>query len=226
MVKVSIDGVEVEVEPDSTILEAAEKAGLKIPTLCYFPGLFVEATCRVCVVELSGTGRLVPSCVFPVSDRLSVETDNVRVREVRRIALEAILATHRIACQSCPRKGACKLLELYREYGVEGIPVCAECLLYGGDCLLTREEACLGPITNAGCDGVCLREGKPCVGCRGPIVSRDTVREAVKLYVGYGVSLDMVLSRFSVYNSSHPDYCRIVKLLSNLAEEERHNQGV
>jgi ferredoxin len=219
MVKVIVDGVEVEVEPSSTILEVAEKAGLKIPTLCYFPGLFVEATCRVCVVELSGTGRLVPSCVFPVSDKLSVETNNARVREARRIALEVILAAHRIVCYSCLRKGGCKLLELCREYGVEGIPVCAECPLHGDECLLARGEICLGPLTNSGCDGVCVREGKTCEGCRGPLTSKDTVYEAVKLYVKYGVDLEAILGRLSIYHSSHPDYDKLTKLLSMLFGE-------
>ncbi|MEM2739618.1 MAG: 2Fe-2S iron-sulfur cluster-binding protein [Candidatus Bathyarchaeia archaeon] len=222
MVKVLVDGLEVEVEPSSTILEAAKKAGLKIPTLCYFPGLFVEATCRVCVVELSGTGRLVPSCAFPVSDRLSVETDNAWVREVRRIALEMILAAHRILCQSCLRKGACKLFELCREYGVEGIPVCAECPLHRDDCLLARGEVCLGPLTNAGCGGVCIRGGKICEGCRGPLTSKDTIREAAKLYAKYGIGLDMVLSRLSMYNSSHPSYDGIAKLLSMQSEEDEY----
>lgn len=219
MVRISIDGIEVEVEPGSTILEAAEKLNIKIPTLCYFPGLFIEATCRVCIVELSGTGRFVPSCTFPVSDKLSIETDNAKVREARRIALETILATHKIACHSCPRKGSCKLLELCKEYGVEGIPVCAECLLHGDDCLLAIGEACLGPITNAGCKGICLRKGKICEGCRGPITSADTIREAAKLYTKYGINFDMVLSKLSIYGSSYPGYDMIVKLLLNPFEE-------
>ena len=215
MVKVVIDGKEVEVEPGTTILEAAERLGIKIPTLCYYPGVFGEATCRVCVVEIVKSGKIVPSCAFPVSEGLVVETDNDRIRENRRLALEVILAIHKIKCKSCPRKGGyCELLELCREYGVEGIPVCAECPLHEDDCLLVKGELCLGPLTVSGCGGICMYERRVCEGCRGPVTRSDVIEEAVKLYMRYGINLDRVLAKLGKYYSSSPQYDRVVKLIT------------
>lgn len=217
MVKIVIDGREIEVDPDATILEAAEKIGVKIPTLCYYPGLFREATCRICVVELVAKGRpgkLVSSCAYPVSEGLIVETNNERVRRARRLALELILASHRIKCQSCFRKGGnCELLKLCEEYGVEGIPVCAECPLHEGDCLLEKGEICLGPLTIAGCGGVCMYEGRVCEGCRGPVTRRDVVEEAMHLYRSYGISVDEVQRKIGKYYSNHPKYDVVIKLV-------------
>jgi len=111
---------------------------------------------------------------------------------------------------------------LCKEYGVEGILVCAECPLHGDNCLLARGEAYLGPITSAGCKGVRPRKGKIYEGHRGPITSTDIIREAAKLYAKYGINLDTVLDKFSIYGSSYPGYNTIVKLLLNPFEESEY----
>jgi ferredoxin len=217
MVKVVIDGKEVIVEPGTTILKAAEKIGIKIPTLCYLPGIFEDATCRLCVVEVVKTGAMVPACAFPVSEGLILETNNERVRKNRRLALEAILAIHKIKCQSCIRKGGkCELLKLCSEYGVEGIPVCAECPLHEHDCLLAKGEVCLGPLTIAGCNGVCMYNGRVCEGCRGPITRSDVIEYALKLYNNYSISIEKVLEKLGKYYSGHKSYDTIVKLIDEL----------
>lgn len=215
MVKIIIDEKEASVETGTTILEAAKKLGIEIPILCYFPNMFEEATCRICIVEDKKTGRMIPSCVFPVSEGLSVETNNERVRSNRKLALEAILAIHKIKCQSCPRKGGkCALLELCKEYGVEGVPVCAECSLHEECCLLANGEVCLGPLTVAGCNGICMHSNRSCEGCRGPVTRTDVIMEAVKLYSGYGITAEKIFMKLGRYYSSSPYYDNVVKLIT------------
>ena len=68
MISVTIDGIKVQVEPGTTILQAAEKAGVEIPTLCYIKDLFPEASCRMCMVEIQGMPKLVTACSFPAAD--------------------------------------------------------------------------------------------------------------------------------------------------------------
>ncbi|MEM2302751.1 MAG: 2Fe-2S iron-sulfur cluster-binding protein [Candidatus Bathyarchaeia archaeon] len=225
MVRVIIDGKEATVEDGTTVLEAAKKLGIEIPTLCYFPNVFEEATCRICVVEDKKTGKMIPSCAFPVSEGLNVETNNERVRSDRKLALEVILAIHKIKCQSCPRKGGrCELLVLCKEYGVEGIPVCAECPLHEEDCLLANGEVCLGPLTVAGCDGICMHSNRSCEGCRGPIMRTDVIKEAVKLYSSHGITLENILVKLGRYYSSSPYYDSVVKVIAQFFNKNNKNE--
>lgn len=216
MVRVYINDKEVQVEAASTLLDAAVKAGFNVPTLCYLKGMFNEATCRVCIVELGG-GRLVPSCSYPVSEGLKVYTETERVINYRRMIIEMILAGHKIKCQSCSMKGGyCQLLKLSKEYGIEGIPVCAECPLQGSECLLSKGITCLGPITVAGCEAPCTKDGSSCIGCRGPITSKDVLIEGVKTLIKYGVNIKEVLSMCELFWSSTPSLKTIHEVSTNL----------
>ena len=84
MIKVTINGITVEVEAGSTILPAAEAAGVEIPTLCYIKGLFPEASCRMCMVEIQGMPKLVTACSFPAADGNVVFTESERVVAARK----------------------------------------------------------------------------------------------------------------------------------------------
>jgi len=203
--KIKIDGLEVEVSEGETILQVANRLGIRIPTLCYLEGIYEEASCRICVVELRN-GKLVPACIHKVSDGLVVYTNTNRVRDARRVTLELLLASHRMECQSCPMKGNCVLADLCSEYGVEGIPVCAECPLHGKDCLLNKGEVCLGPITMSGCKAKCPREKEVCEGCRGPITRRDVLEYASKLYTDYEIPMKDVLNKLRNYCGSSREY--------------------
>lgn len=214
MVKLYVNGIEVEVPGEATIKDAIERAGFKVPLLCYLQGLFNEATCRVCIVEVDG--RYVPACRYPVSEGAKVSTDNEIVRRFRRANIELVLATHRIRCWDCMRKGGlCKLLELSKEYGIEGIPVCAECPLYGDSCLALRGEPCLGPLTIAGCNAECTRKGLACIGCRGPIEVKDVIEEAVTFYCRAKVGLDRLVSTMKLFWSYHKSLVEEVTRLFN-----------
>ena len=82
-IKLTIDGTPVEVDPGSTVLDAAKKAGVHVPTLCYHPELRVEGSCRLCVVEVEGMRSLAASCVYPATDGMVVRTNSQTVRRTQ-----------------------------------------------------------------------------------------------------------------------------------------------
>jgi iron-only hydrogenase group A len=121
-VDVTINGREVSVEEGSTILEAAQKAGFHIPTLCHLKGLSPTGACRVCVVEVDGARNLVPSCAFPVRDGMVVRTHTPRVLEARTTIVQLLLANHPPECLTCVRNGDCELQSLAESLNIREIP--------------------------------------------------------------------------------------------------------
>jgi len=109
MPKLTIDGTQVEVAEGTTILKAAEKVGVKIPTLCYHPDQDVKANCRICVVEVEGQRLLQPACSYTVYDGMAVRTSSAKVRKARRNILELLLAHHPQDCLQCSRNNNCEL---------------------------------------------------------------------------------------------------------------------
>lgn len=121
MVTLHIDGIAVEVEEGTTILKAARKIGLRIPTLCYLEGINEVGACRVCVVEVKGFDKLVTSCNTVVQEGMEVFTATPRVRHARRMAVELLLSQHDCNCPTCPRNGNCKLQSLAHSLGVRDV---------------------------------------------------------------------------------------------------------
>lgn len=121
MVRLTINGKEVEVENGTTILEAAKKANIHIPTLCYLPEVQAIGACRVCLVEVEGIGNLQAACVHPVFDGMKVHTNTDRVRQARRFSVEMILSNHSTDCLACPRNLNCELQKVAHELGVSEI---------------------------------------------------------------------------------------------------------
>ena len=118
MSPVTIDGVQVEVPAGSTVLEAAHKANVKIPTLCFLKDINETANCRICVVDCGGR-TLQAACVLPVTPGMVVKTNTPAVREARRMNLELILSNHDKKCLTCVRSENCELQTLCKELGVE-----------------------------------------------------------------------------------------------------------
>ena len=118
MVNVIIDGVSVQVEKGSTILQAAQKAGINIPTLCYLKDVNQIGACRVCLVEVKGAKALQPSCVYPVTEGLEVMTNTAKVREARKGVVELLLSNHPADCLNCVRSGSCELQNLAQQMGI------------------------------------------------------------------------------------------------------------
>ena len=121
MINVKINGIAVSVPKGSTILEAARKIGVEIPTLCFMKDKNEIGACRICVVEANeGRGfRMVTACVYPVSEGMEVLTNTEKIQKSRKTTLELILSTHDKKCLSCKRSTNCELQKLCRDYGVE-----------------------------------------------------------------------------------------------------------
>lgn len=125
MVNIVIDNVGLEIEPDATILEAAEKAHIKIPTLCYEEGLSIYGGCRLCVVEVEGERLLQPACATQVREGMVVKTHTPKIMEVRRNLFELIIASHYISCElnclTCSRNNSCELRKVAELIGISEV---------------------------------------------------------------------------------------------------------
>ena len=121
MVHVIIDGIPVEVEKGTTILHAAKKAGIEIPTLCYIEDLIPDGSCRLCVVEVKNNGRtkIDTACTLQVSEGDEIFTRSEKVKQSRKQTLDLLLSDHNVHCFSCEANGDCKLQEYAFEYGLE-----------------------------------------------------------------------------------------------------------
>ena len=122
-VRLVIDNHEVEVPAHTTILDAAQAAGISIPTLCYLRELNEVGSCRVCVVEVEGIDQLVASCNNYVLDGMVVHTNSEKVRRARRMNVELLLTQHDATCPSCVRSGNCALQSLANDLNVYHLPL-------------------------------------------------------------------------------------------------------
>lgn len=121
MVNIKINGQAYSVKENTTILEAAAQAGVRIPTLCYMKGLNKIGACRVCLVELEGRDQLFAACDNVCSEGLSIITNSARVMDARRTNIELILSQHRVDCPSCIRNDSCHLREVASELGIRNL---------------------------------------------------------------------------------------------------------
>ena len=119
-VTLTIDRKSVTVPENTTILEAARSVNINIPTLCYLKDINEIGACRICMVEVEGYARLVPSCDSAVSEGMVVYTSSPRVREARRVNLRLLLSQHETKCTKCTRSGNCKLQQLTNDYNLLG----------------------------------------------------------------------------------------------------------
>jgi len=118
-VKVTINGIQFEAEPNTTILKVASANGISIPTFCYHPNLSIAANCRMCLVEVEGAPKLLPACQTEIRDGMKIWTESEKVKSWRKQNLEFILLHHPIDCPICDAAGDCKLQNFYNEYDWE-----------------------------------------------------------------------------------------------------------
>ena len=126
MINITINNQKVAIEEGSTILEAAAKLNIKIPTLCHLNLhnlKFVNkgASCRVCVVEVEGRRNLAPSCATPVFEGMVVKTNTIRCIKARRVVLELLLSNHPKDCLVCEKNRDCELQALAAELNIRAI---------------------------------------------------------------------------------------------------------
>ena len=118
MIRLWIDDLPVEVEKGSTLLDAARNAGKDIPTLCYLKEINEIGACRLCLVEIEDSGKLVASCITPVTEDMRVLTNTEKVRKTRKLNLEFLLSNHKIDCPTCLKSEDCELRELAEKLGM------------------------------------------------------------------------------------------------------------
>ena len=121
MIKLNIDGIDVEVEQGTSVLEAARKVNIDIPTLCFLKGINAAGDCRMCLVEIEGRRALTPSCNTIAEDGMVVRTNTDKVNDARRVVLDLILSTHNRDCLTCVRNGNCELQELCKKFGITDV---------------------------------------------------------------------------------------------------------
>ena len=116
MINLKINDQQVSVPDGTTVLEAAKKLNINIPTLCNHSDLCVAGNCRVCVVEQVGARTLVAACAMPVSEGMAINTNTLKVRNARKHIIELLLTEHRSDCTKCFKNQNCELQSLANEY--------------------------------------------------------------------------------------------------------------
>jgi hydrogenase, Fe-only len=160
-IKVNIDNHIVSIAKGKTILDAAKKIGIDIPTLCHFElkGTCLDnhpASCRVCVVEIEGKKNLAPACSTECENGMVIKTSSLRVLNARRIVTELILSDHPNECLTCKKSGSCELQSLAAKVGITEQP------FIGGEQSLRKKEVTTSIVRNMDkcifcrrCESVC-----------------------------------------------------------------------
>jgi NADH-quinone oxidoreductase subunit G len=118
LIKAKINGIEVQVEKGTTILEAAGTVQVKIPTLCKHPDLHASAACGICIVKVKGSARMLRACCTPLEEGMDIITHDPEIISVRRTVLELILSKHPNDCLKCGRNNDCELQKLAADFGI------------------------------------------------------------------------------------------------------------
>jgi bidirectional [NiFe] hydrogenase diaphorase subunit len=117
----TIDGKEISAEEGATVLQAATEAGIRIPTLCHLEGVYDIGACRLCLVEVKGTPKLLPACTLKVAEGMEVTTDSERLQKYRRMTLELLFAERNHVCAVCVANGHCELQGLAYSQGMDHV---------------------------------------------------------------------------------------------------------
>ena len=110
-----VDGQRVNFDGEKNVLSVIRKAGIEMPTFCYYSDLSVYGACRMCVVEDEKTGKIDASCSMEPRDGMRISTNSARLLKHRRVILELLLASHNCNCTTCEKSGHCRLQELAQQ---------------------------------------------------------------------------------------------------------------
>ena len=121
MIKLNIDGIDVEIEKGKTVLDAAKKVNIDIPTLCFLKEINEAGDCRMCLVEIEGRRGYSPSCITKAEEGMVVRTNTPDLWESRKMILDLILSNHDRKCLTCIRNGNCELQKLAQKFNVQDI---------------------------------------------------------------------------------------------------------
>jgi NADH-quinone oxidoreductase subunit G len=117
LVNLTINGQAIQAEKGTLLIEVARQNGIEIPAFCYYPGLTLQAACRMCLVEVEKTPKLQVGCTLPVADGMVVHTESETVRQSRKGMIEFLLTNHPLDCPVCDKGGECELQDMTFRYG-------------------------------------------------------------------------------------------------------------
>src|ERR1700675_2706061 len=118
-IHLTIDGKPVTAAPGTLIINAAKQVGIEFPSFCYFPGLSLQAACRMCLVEVEKAPKLQTACTLVAVNGMVVRTDTPQVHEARKSMLEFLLTNHPLDCPVCDKGGECELQDMVFRYGAD-----------------------------------------------------------------------------------------------------------
>ena len=119
LIKLKINDRELEVPPGTLVIEATRRIGTEVPSFCYYPGLSLQAACRMCLVEVEKAPKLQTACTLVATDGMVVRTDTDQVRQARKAMLEFLLTNHPLDCPVCDKGGECELQDMTYRYGAD-----------------------------------------------------------------------------------------------------------
>ncbi len=117
----TINGQQVTAEEGATVLQVARDAKINIPTLCHLDGMKDVGACRLCIVEVVGTPKLLPACTTVIAEGMEIKTESDRLRKYRKMTLELLFAERNHVCAVCVANGHCELQTLAYEQGVDHV---------------------------------------------------------------------------------------------------------
>lgn len=117
LVKLTIDGREVQAKPGTLVIDAAKTVGIEIPAFCYYEGLSLAAACRMCLVEVEKMPKMMTACTLPVAEGMVVRTETPAVAAARKSNIEFLLTNHPLDCPVCDKGGECELQDMTFRYG-------------------------------------------------------------------------------------------------------------
>ncbi len=166
MPTLTVDGIKTQVPEGTTVLDACQQVGAKVPTLCYLKGVQAIGACRICLVEIEGARTLVASCTQPATEGMVVHTNTPRARRARHAVLQLILSEHDGDCYACVRSGDCELRKLALDLHVVDIA-------YQGE----RTRKLIDTSTPA-----LVRDTGKCVGCRRCVTACNDIQGVGALF--------------------------------------------
>lgn len=119
LIKLKINDREVQLPQGTLVIEATRRIGTEVPSFCYYPGLSLQAACRMCLVEVEKAPKLQTACTLVATDGMVVRTDTDQVRQARKAMLEFLLTNHPLDCPVCDKGGECELQDMTYRYGAD-----------------------------------------------------------------------------------------------------------
>src|SRR5437016_12977959 len=116
-VNITVDGKKITAPAGTLLIEACKSVGIEIPSFCYYPGLSLQAACRMCVVRIEKMPKLQTACTVPITEGMVVTNESDEVKQARKATIELLLGNHPLDCPVCDAGGECELQDMAFSYG-------------------------------------------------------------------------------------------------------------